>query len=110
MHDIGLDLNIPHNSSFGKYLGLPVKDGCLKSQDFTFILDKVQNKLAGWKANLRSLSGIKSIILFAPILNYYDKCTKIPINICDKIHMEDCNFFFFFFLGGGEGGEVCVRV
>ena len=40
--------------SLGKYLGFPMKQKG-QPQDFGFIIDRIQSKLAGWKANLLSL-------------------------------------------------------
>lgn len=39
----------------GKYLG--IKQPGSSSQDYNFILDRVKQKLAGWKANLLFLAG-----------------------------------------------------
>ncbi|XP_075640276.1 uncharacterized protein LOC142612031 [Castanea sativa] len=40
----------------GKYLDLPIKYNGIP-QDFGFIIDRIQSKLAGWKANLLSFAG-----------------------------------------------------
>ena len=44
----------------GKYLEIPIKHPGSSPQDFNFILDRVKNKLAGWKANLLSLASRES--------------------------------------------------
>ncbi|XP_075659051.1 uncharacterized protein LOC142628906 [Castanea sativa] len=49
-----LGISFTHN--FGKYLGFPIKLGNSSSHDFDYILDKVQAKLQGWKANLLSMA------------------------------------------------------
>ena len=41
----------------GKYLGFPFRHPGSSSQDYNFILDRVKQKLVGWKANLLSLVG-----------------------------------------------------
>lgn len=46
-------LNIRPSSNLGLYLGYPLKPG-YKSMDFNLILDKINAKLQGWKANLLS--------------------------------------------------------
>lgn len=48
-------LGFRSTSSLGKYLGFPIKHREVH-QDFSFILERIQNKLAGWKANLLSLA------------------------------------------------------
>ena len=40
----------------GKYLGFPIKHTSI-SQDYSFNLELVQNRLVGWKAHLLSLAG-----------------------------------------------------
>ena len=42
--------------SLGKYLGFPIKHSVVP-QDFGFIIERVQSRLAGWKANLFSFAG-----------------------------------------------------
>ena len=49
-------------SYLGKYLGLPLKQLGSSSHDFNFILDRVKQKLSGWKANLLSLAGRRVLI------------------------------------------------
>ena len=41
----------------GKYLGIPIRQPGRSSCEYNFILDRVKQKLAGWKANLLSLVG-----------------------------------------------------
>jgi len=46
----------------GKYLGFPLKRLGSSSPDYNFILDRVKQKLSGWKANLLSLVGRRVLI------------------------------------------------
>ena len=46
----------------GKYLGFPLKHLGSSSHDYDFILDRVKQKLSGWKANLLSLAGRRVLI------------------------------------------------
>ncbi|XP_075658714.1 uncharacterized protein LOC142628516 [Castanea sativa] len=50
-------LGIHLTSNLGKYLGFPIKHPGSTSQDFNFVVERVQNKLQGWKANLLSMAG-----------------------------------------------------
>ena len=50
-------LGFQSTPNLGKYLGIPIKHPSPSSQDFNFVLDRVKQKLAGWKANLLSLAG-----------------------------------------------------
>ena len=42
--------------TMGKYLGFPIKHSSM-SQDFGFIIERIQSRLVGWKANLLSFVG-----------------------------------------------------
>ena len=48
-------LGFASTPSLGRYLGFPIKHPGSTTQDFNFILDRVKQKLAGWKANMLSL-------------------------------------------------------
>ena len=50
-------LGLSSTPFLGKYLGFPFRHPGSSSQDYNFILDRVKQKLAGWKANLLSLVG-----------------------------------------------------
>ena len=43
--------------NLGKYLGFPIQHKNSSSRDFDFILERVHNKLQGWKAKLLSMVG-----------------------------------------------------
>lgn len=49
-------LGFASTPNLGKYLGIPIKHPGSSSRDFNFILDRVKQKLAGWKANLLSMA------------------------------------------------------
>ena len=48
--------------NIAKYLGIPMRVPGASSQDYNFILDRVKQKLANWKANLLSLAGRNVLI------------------------------------------------
>lgn len=50
-------LGFASTPNIDKYLGIPIKHPGSSSLDYNFILDRVKNKLTGWKANLLSLAG-----------------------------------------------------
>ena len=43
--------------NLGNYLGFPIKHHGGRNEDLNFILERIKQKLAGWKANLLSLAG-----------------------------------------------------
>ena len=62
----------------GKYLGFPLKQLGSSSQDFNFILDRVKQKLTGWKANLLSLAG-RTILIKASLVPLLHMLCNSPI-------------------------------
>ena len=82
--------------SLGKYLGIPIKHLGSSPQDFNFILDRVKNKLVGWKANLLSLAGWLVLIQAssAAILAYFMQCIYIPNKILEEINQVNRNFLW----------------
>ena len=63
----------------GKYLGFPLKQPSSSSHDYDFILDRVKQKLAGWKANCLSLAGHRVLIQssLAAIPSYIMQCSYL---------------------------------
>lgn len=53
--------NIQQNQSPGKYLGLPTSIGRNKTSLFTYIEEKITNKIQGWKENLLNQAEKKDI-------------------------------------------------
>lgn len=82
--------------SLGKYLGIPIKHTCPSSQDFNFFLDRVKQKLSGWKANLLSMAGRVVLIQFSlsTIPAYAMQCTALPGKILDNIDRISQNFLW----------------
>ena len=107
-------LGFASTPSLGKYLGIPIKHPGSSSQDFNFILDRVKNKLAGWKANLLSLAGRAVLIQasLAAIPAYVMQCTHILNKILKGVDWVNKNFLWGFVevgqedsLGGLEKGN-----
>lgn len=69
-------------SNLGNYLGFPIKHSGIL-QDFGFILDRIQGKLAGWKANLLSFAGrlVLTQAVTSTIPNYTMHCMELPPKI-----------------------------
>lgn len=44
-------LGMQSTPNLGRYLGIPIKSQGPSSQDFNFILERVKQKLSGWKAD-----------------------------------------------------------
>ena len=82
--------------SLGKYLGIPIKHPGSFPQDFNYILDRVKNELASWKANLLSLAGRAVLIQasLAAIPAYVIQCTYIPNSILEGVDRVNRNFLW----------------
>ena len=82
--------------SLGKYLGFPIRHTRSSSQDFNYILDRVKNKLVGWKANLLSLVS-RTVLIQASsfaIPAYVMQCAQLPVRILDGIDLVNRNFLW----------------
>ena len=78
----------------GKYLGFPLKQPSSSSHDYNFILDRVKQKLSGWKANFLSLAGRRVLIQssLAAIPSYIMQCSYLPGRVLDGLHRVNRNF------------------
>ena len=87
-----LGISATHN--LGKYLGFPIKFGNSSTHDFDYILDKVQAKLQGWKANLLSMAGrltlTKAVISAIP--SYAMQGCYLPERIHNNLDRISRNF------------------
>lgn len=76
-----------HTMNIGRYLGFPLLAGRIKKADFSFILDKINGRLAGWKNKLLSRAGrvtlANSVISSMPI--YIMQNLWFLQGICDSI-------------------------
>ena len=94
--DICSVLEFRSTSSIGKYLGIPIKHQGQSNQDFNFILDRMKQKLLGWKANLLSMAG-KAVLIqasLATILNYTMQCAYLPSKVLDGIDKTSKDFLW----------------
>lgn len=79
--------------SLGKYLGFPIKIGATP-QDFGFIIDNVQSRLSGWKANLLSFASclVLTQAVTSTIPNYVMQCVALPPKILNCVDRLSRNF------------------
>ena len=89
-------LGFKSTPNLGKYLGFPLKHRGGNNQDQNFILDRVKQNLAGWKANLLSLAG-RTVLIQAStstIPAYVMQCTALPKKLLDDIDRVNRNFLW----------------
>ena len=80
-------LGIPRTDDFGRYLGVPTINGRVSGATFQSVLNRIDSRLAGWKAKCLSLVGritmIKSTITAIPA--YAMQSARLPHSVCDDL-------------------------
>ena len=89
-------LGFASTPSLGKYLGLPIKHSRSSFHEYNFVLDRVKQKLVGWKANMLSFASHVILIQasLAAIPSYIMQCTKLSGRILDGIDRVNRNFLW----------------
>ncbi|CAN1824591.1 Putative ribonuclease H protein At1g65750 [Linum perenne] len=94
-------LGIGATLDLGRYLGVLFLHGRVTKHTYDFILDRMNNHLAGWKAENLSLAG--RVTLATSVLNsipcYIMQTAFLPLSLCDKMDRIIRNFIW-----GTEGG------
>ncbi|KAI8563661.1 hypothetical protein RHMOL_Rhmol03G0126400 [Rhododendron molle] len=90
-------------NDLGKYLGVPLMHKRMSKQDFNHIVDKVQNRLAGWVANTLMLAGRSTLVrhVSSTIPNYTMQTMHLPSSVCDRLDRINRNFLW----GDTTGGK-----
>ena len=85
--EISERLGIRETNNIGKYLEFPLKHRGVPRNPYNFIMEKVMNKLAGWKVKYLSFAGqavlIKSIMSSIP--NHVMQGAVLPVHVCRKL-------------------------
>jgi len=94
------------SNNISKYLGLPTELGRSKVQDFNYIMDKIINKLKGWKERKLSFAGRSVLIkvVAQAIHVYVMSCFLLPQEICHKIESVVCRFWW-----GSKGENIFIH-
>ncbi|KAL5817683.1 hypothetical protein ACOSQ3_026061 [Xanthoceras sorbifolium] len=94
--DIGNIFNVDVVACHEKYLGLPSSLGRNKRDVFRSILDRVWQKLQGWKGRLFSVGG-KEVLLKAvvqAIPSYAMSCFKLPVSLGMDVQRMCADFWW----------------
>ena len=85
--DLTHQLGISETNNLGNYLGFPLWHKGRNMNEFLFVIDRVQAKLAGWKANCLSPAGRLVLLKAAvtPIVEYYMQCCKLLARVSERI-------------------------
>ncbi|CAN1148633.1 Putative ribonuclease H protein At1g65750, partial [Linum perenne] len=89
-------LGISATPNLGRYLGVPILHGKVTKYTYEFLLDRLDSKLAGWKADNLSLAG--RVTLASSVLNslpcYVMQTAFLPVSLCDKIDRKFRDFIW----------------
>lgn len=96
MDEFEQEMNISSTSDLGTYLGFPLCHKKPSKNKLSFIIDKVEGKLASWKA--KSLNKAGRLILINATLQaiprYYMHLIDFPVAIKKKLDSICSNFFW----------------
>ena len=94
------ELQMEATSDLGKYLGVPTIHGRSTKGDYQYLVDRVNSKLAGWKAKTLSLAGRATLVqsCISTIPYYTMQSAKLPRATCDELDRKARKFLW----GGNE--------
>lgn len=83
-------------NEFGKYLGFPMMSYRPSKKDFQFIIDRLNNRLKGWKINHLTLAGRSTLIksTLAAISNHVMQIYNLPQSTLKNIDTIQRNFLW----------------
>ncbi|KAL7182802.1 hypothetical protein ACSBR1_041471 [Camellia fascicularis] len=94
--DLNARCSISLTIDLGKYLGVPLLNKSVTKNHFNYILEKLQNKLAGWKMNALSMAGRATLIqsVTSTVPSYSMQTMKLPKRACNDIDKMNRNFLW----------------
>lgn len=94
-------LEVKEKDDPGKYLGMPMKVGGNKTSVFSFLVNRVDQKLQSWSMQNISKAGKVTLLKTAAqsIPKFWMNLLLVPMEICDKIEKR---MNAYWWRGGGE--------
>ncbi|KAK9291995.1 hypothetical protein L1049_019947 [Liquidambar formosana] len=91
--EISTRSNIPLTADLGKYLGVPIIHKRVSKETYYYVLEKVQSRLAGWKADHLSMASRTLLVqsVTSAIPGYTMQTTKLPESLCQQIDRSNSN-------------------
>lgn len=82
-------LGIGHSTDWGKYLGVPLIHGRVTKGTYRELIEKVNNKVSGWKSKVLSLAGRATLVssVTSSIPTYTMLTTRLPRVTRDTMDM-----------------------
>ena len=89
-------LGIQSTTTFGKYLGFPIKHNGARRNQFNFVLEKMMERLAGWKTKYLSFAGRAVLVkaVMSAISNYVMQGSALPAHLCEKLDKVNRDFLW----------------
>jgi len=89
-------LGMEATTDLGKYLGVPTLHGRSTRAQFQYVLERIDNRLAGWKTSCLSLAGRTTLIqsTIEAIPSYTMQTIKLPRSLCDDIDRKIRRFLW----------------
>ncbi|CAN1175298.1 Putative ribonuclease H protein At1g65750 [Linum perenne] len=91
---IATALEIPLTLDLGKYLGVPVLHERTSTRTYQGVIDRIEQKLTGWKAKTLSLAGRVTLAqaVLSAIPAYVMQTAVLPVATCEAIDRKIKNF------------------
>lgn len=89
-------LDIEETNDLGAYLGVPTINGRTSTNEYQFLVDKINGKLSGWKAKIISIEGRATLAQsrISSMPYYSMQTTKLPRSTCDEIDRISWHFLW----------------
>ncbi|GAU29337.1 hypothetical protein TSUD_227080 [Trifolium subterraneum] len=108
LHEAASVLRCKHGRLPFLYLGLPIGGDARKLQFWYPLVDKIRNRLSGWKCKHLSMGGrlilLKSVLSSMPV--YFLSFFKAPAGIISSLNSIFCQFLW----GGSEENQKMVWI
>ncbi|XP_074342771.1 uncharacterized protein LOC141680444 [Apium graveolens] len=98
--EVCTELGVQQKIDPGKYLGMPMRIGANKTAVFSFLGDRIEQKLQAWKMQNISKEGKVTLLKTAAqsIPNFWMSLLRVPVEICTKIERKMNGYWW----GGGD--------
>lgn len=100
-------MEVHHDLSTGRYLGLPLLIGRSKKTVFSFLKDRMCRKIQGWSSKFLSKAG-KAVLLrnvAQAVPTYNMSCFLLPKSLCEELQRMMNNFLW----GSGKDLNKGIR-
>ena len=84
------EVGMEETDDLGAYLGVPLINGRSSKREYQFLVEKVNGKLAGWRAKTLSMAGRATLVQSAlsSVPYYTMQTTRLPRSTCDELDGE----------------------